>query len=127
MTDGKNSPEASLDAYITFLNTTNLVKTSEFYEKTLGLRLVLDQGGCRIYQVAPGAFVGFCERESPGPVQGVILTLVTEAVEKQAFWSPMLEPIFKGPDDPDYGIIVVTPYRIELVNAGEMKPEVWEA
>lgn len=77
MREAKNS----LDAYISFLHTTDLEKTSEFYEKRLGLSLVLDQGRCRIYQITAGAFMGFCERESVGPVHGVILTLVTNEVD----------------------------------------------
>lgn len=46
--------------------------------------------------------------------------------ERQAFWYPMLQQVFKGPDDPNYGIIVIRPYRIEYCTPGNMKPEVWE-
>lgn len=45
--------------------------------------------------------------------------------ERRRFWNPNLEPIFKGPDDPDYGVIVVTPYRIEYCAIGTEIPEVW--
>lgn len=41
------------------------------------------------------------------------------------FWNPMLEHIFKGPDDPNYGVVVVKPYRIECTTPGSMVPEIW--
>lgn len=45
--------------------------------------------------------------------------------ERQAFWNDMLEPIFSGPDDPNYQLIVVEPYRIEYCKSGSYTPEVW--
>ena len=71
-----------VDAQITFLSTDNLAETAEFYERLLGMPLVLDQGKCRIYQVREGAFLGFCERHAP-PLedQGVIFTLVSDHVD----------------------------------------------
>jgi catechol 2,3-dioxygenase-like lactoylglutathione lyase family enzyme len=48
----------------------------------LGLPLVLDQGTCRIYRVARGAFVGLCAAaDAPRTPEGVILTLVTPQVD----------------------------------------------
>ena len=69
------------DAGITFCYTKDLKTTSEFYEKLLGLELALDQGGCRIYKVAGGSYLGFCEREVEGDRAGIILTLVAEDVD----------------------------------------------
>jgi len=51
----------------------------------------------------------------------------TEAAERHGFWSEMLANYFSGPDDPNYGVVVVTPYRIELAKAGAPTPEVWTA
>ena len=51
----------------------------------------------------------------------------TEAAERHGFWSEMLADYFSGPDDPNYGVVVVTPYRIELAQAGVPVPEVWTA
>ena len=51
----------------------------------------------------------------------------TEEGERHTFWNDMLKPIFSGPDDPNYGVVVVTPYRIEYCTPGEHEPEVWEA
>ena len=45
--------------------------------------------------------------------------------ERHAFWNDMLEPIFEGPDDPNYCLIVVDPYRIEYCTPESFEPEVW--
>lgn len=67
---------------ITFLYTQDITKTAPFYEDVLGLALVLDQGGCRIYRVMDGtAYVGICQRATPSPPDGVIFTLVTPDVD----------------------------------------------
>ena len=49
----------------------------------------------------------------------------TEAAERHGFWSEMLADYFSGPDDPNYGVVIVTAYRIEYCVVGS-KPEVWE-
>jgi catechol 2,3-dioxygenase-like lactoylglutathione lyase family enzyme len=72
---------SSFDAAITFCRTTDLARAAAFYEETLGLPLVLDQGVCRIYRVAGGGFVGFCEHLEGDAAEGVILTLVTDDVD----------------------------------------------
>jgi catechol 2,3-dioxygenase-like lactoylglutathione lyase family enzyme len=69
------------DAQITFCYTRDLPATARFYEQTLGLPLVLDQGGCRIYRGAGDAYLGFCGREEAPVPQGVLLTLVTDDVD----------------------------------------------
>lgn len=53
--------------------------------------------------------------------------LSTEAAERHGFWSGMLANYFSGPDDPNYGVVIVTPYRVELAKAGVPVPEVWTA
>ncbi len=52
--------------------------------------------------------------------------IVTDADEKSAFWNPSLEPIFSGPDDPNYAVVVIKPYRVEVCTPPEMTPEVLE-
>ena len=74
------------DQQITFLYSADPDATAHFYESLLGLPLALDQGVCRIYRVAAGAFVGFCQRtdalaEDGAGRSGVILTLVTDEVD----------------------------------------------
>lgn len=71
-----------IDQQITFLHTADLEATARFYEQVLGLRLWLDQGDCRIYEVAAAAYLGFCRRAIPAqPPAGVILCLVTADVD----------------------------------------------
>jgi catechol 2,3-dioxygenase-like lactoylglutathione lyase family enzyme len=105
---------APLTQQVTFLDTRDLARTADFYERILGLRLARDQGRCRIYHVAAGAYIGFCERGGgPAPLagdraqtEGVVLTLVTDDVDG---WFAHLRaagvPIVKEPaDNPTYRI-----------------------
>jgi len=70
------------DQLVTFLPVSDLERSGRFYEETLGLELVLDQGDCRIYRVGSGeAFVGICARVPAEPSDGVMVTLVTQDVE----------------------------------------------
>ena len=67
---------------ILFLPTDNLEKTQAFYADTLGLTLVRDQGLCRIYQSAPAAYVGFCERGYTIPSEfRLVVTLLIDDVD----------------------------------------------
>jgi len=50
----------------------------------------------------------------------------TEKEERYALWNDMLKPIFSNPDNPNYGIVIVAPYRIEYCTPGVFVPEVWE-
>jgi len=66
---------------ITFLSVADLARAADFYENTLGLALVTDQGDCRIYGVGGGAFLGICARPGRTGSAGVIVTLVTDDVD----------------------------------------------
>lgn len=67
---------------VTFVLTGDLAASHRFYADQLGLPMVLDQGSCRIYQVAPNAFVGVCDhRGAPADPGAVILTLVSDDVD----------------------------------------------
>lgn len=79
-----NHPRPSIDQQITFFYTQNGPKTWTFYEQVMGLPLVLDQGGCRIYRVASEAYIGFCERAGQRPTEGVLFTIVTDEVDAWA-------------------------------------------
>jgi general stress protein 26 len=50
-----------------------------------------------------------------------------DAATKKTVWYNMLEPIFNGPDDPNYVVCKVTPYRIEYYTMNRREPEIWEA
>ena len=56
-------------------------------------------------------------------IQG-LAEIITDEAERHAFWNPSLEPIFSGPDDPTYAVVVIRPYRIERCTPPNMKPEV---
>ena len=77
----------SFDSIITFLPTRDLVQTAQFYEDILELELALDQTRCRIYRVTQGGFLGFCLKDEIKPHDGVILTLITEEVDR---WHALL-------------------------------------
>ncbi|MBZ0135914.1 MAG: VOC family protein [Planctomycetes bacterium] len=74
----------SIDQQITFFYTQDGPKTWAFYEQVVGLPLVLDQGGCRIYRVTGEAYVGFCQRSGARPTDGALFTLVTDEVDAWA-------------------------------------------
>jgi len=65
--------------FVTFIYCENLEETCRFYEKVIGLKMVLDQRVCRIYQAAPNAFLGIC-RKTPPPQDksAAILTMNRE-------------------------------------------------
>ena len=73
----------SVDSQITFLYTDDLARAAEFYEGALGLKLALDQGGCRIYRVSDGrAYIGVCQAaQAPVEPASIIFTLVTPDVD----------------------------------------------
>lgn len=52
-------------------------------------------------------------------------TITTDHDERHNFWNDLLAPIFQGPDDPNYCVVVVEPYRIEYITPGVFEPEVW--
>lgn len=59
-------------------------------------------------------------------VQGTA-ELLDDAATRQSVWYEMLEPIFSGPEDPNYVVCKVTPRRIEHYAMNKRQPEVWEA
>ena len=71
------------DQQITFLYTADLATSARFYEETLGLPLVVDQGDCRIYQVSRDGLLGFCQRaNAPQQPAGIIITVLTHDVDE---------------------------------------------
>jgi catechol 2,3-dioxygenase-like lactoylglutathione lyase family enzyme len=73
----------SIDQFVTFVYTRDLAASAEFYETTLALPLVLDQGACRIYRVSRDGFLGVCESaDAPSEPRGIILTLATTEVDE---------------------------------------------
>jgi general stress protein 26 len=52
--------------------------------------------------------------------------LLEDAETKNAVWFDHLNSIFSGPDDPNYVVCKVKPYRIEYFMMNMPKPEIWE-
>jgi general stress protein 26 len=52
--------------------------------------------------------------------------LLADAETKNAVWFDHLSSIFSGPDDPNYVVCKVKPYRIEYFMMNMPKPEIWE-
>ena len=53
--------------------------------------------------------------------------ILTDPETKKKCWHDMLSEFFKGPDDPDYSVIKVTPRIMEYWKHGAGKPEVYSA
>ena len=53
--------------------------------------------------------------------------ILTDEATKKAVWFDHLKNIFSGPDDPNYCVCKIMPYRIEYHKMGPVPPEVWEA
>ena len=53
--------------------------------------------------------------------------ILEDSDTKQAVWYDMLEPIFSGPDDPNYVVCKVAPDRIECYTMNKQQPDIWEA
>jgi catechol 2,3-dioxygenase-like lactoylglutathione lyase family enzyme len=100
-------PPLPIDQQITFLDTADLARTADFYERIVGLRLARDQGACRIYHAAGAAYLGFCQRpDAPADPARVVLTLVTDHVDA---WCAHLrargvELVKEPADNPPYRI-----------------------
>lgn len=94
-----------IDAHITFLRVADLDRSHSFYSGGLGLALVLDQGGCRIYRLTNTAFLGVCERDDPGS-DGVVVTIVGDQVDDWYARFAAAGADIDGPprDNPEYRI-----------------------
>ncbi len=51
----------------------------------------------------------------------------TSEKERHAFWNDKYLAYFKGPDDPNYGVMIIKPYCIELATPGNLEPKIWKA
>jgi general stress protein 26 len=58
-------------------------------------------------------------------IQGVAEISVDEK-QKHAFWNKNFEMYFSGPDDPNYAVVIIKPYRIEYIDALTWKIDVWK-
>jgi catechol 2,3-dioxygenase-like lactoylglutathione lyase family enzyme len=70
-----------VDALITFLPVAELTVSRDFYERVLGLDLVVDQQTCLIFRLTDAAFLGICERAALAGPAAVVTTIVTDDVD----------------------------------------------
>jgi len=71
-----------INGQITFLYTSDLNKTTNFYQNIMGFQMMLDQGTCRIFRVAESSYLGFCLKEIiNSDCLNMIFTLVTTDVD----------------------------------------------
>ena len=52
--------------------------------------------------------------------------ILTDDETKKSVWFDHLANIFSGPDDPNYCVCKITPYRIEYQTMGMADTEIWE-
>ncbi|MDH4196774.1 MAG: pyridoxamine 5'-phosphate oxidase family protein [Candidatus Aminicenantes bacterium] len=57
-------------------------------------------------------------------IQG-IARVTDDLAELTAYWKPEMAEYFKGPDDPQYRIVIIEPYRVEVNLPGQVEPLVW--
>jgi len=95
----------SIASTITFLRVADLDRSHAFYAEGLGLKLILDQGGCRIYRLTDAAYLGVCESSDPGS-SNVIVTIVTNDVADWHGRFTSAGATVDGPprDNPEYRI-----------------------
>ena len=96
------------DAQITWSYSYDLDAASAFYGQLLQLTLVMERGGCRIYRVTDGAFLGVCaanERRIVEP-KGTLVTFVTDEVDRWYERLSAADVLTDGPPRalPQYGI-----------------------
>jgi len=110
------------EGIITFFGATDLDKIHTFYSDTLGFKLYMDQGVCRLYEVPGGGMIGFCTHVPPTPGEkSPLITFLTEDVD--AVYSLMVEKGYKplekpkkNPRFPVYHFFVQDPegYKVEI-------------
>jgi catechol 2,3-dioxygenase-like lactoylglutathione lyase family enzyme len=72
-----------IEQNVVWLYSDDLDTHAAFYRDVLGLKQVLDQGVCRIFQVSPTGFLGVCNKEGrPRGNKGMMFTFLVEDVEE---------------------------------------------
>ena len=83
--DTPDLPPVGIEGMITFLYYKDLAKVAQFYEDVLGLKLVIDQGFAKIYQVAGQAHIGLVDEtrgyHRSNPIKPVEITLLVPDVD----------------------------------------------
>ena len=113
----------SIVQQVTWVYTEDLPGTARFYVETIGLELVLDQGGCRIFKTSATSFLGVCKVRPGRHVEpkGVVITMVTPDVDAwhevlKAKGVTILEPPAYHPSFDVYCFFAADPngYKLEF-------------
>jgi general stress protein 26 len=57
-------------------------------------------------------------------IQG-IARVTDDLAELTAYWKPEMAEYFEGPDDPQYRVVIIEPYRVEVNLPDQVEPLVW--
>jgi catechol 2,3-dioxygenase-like lactoylglutathione lyase family enzyme len=77
----------AVSSFIVFIKAPSLRRALDFYQDSLGLKVVLEQAHCVVLRAASGACIGFCEDINVDPCGNrVVLTLVVDTPEEVAAW-----------------------------------------
>ena len=104
-----------------------------FADEALTLRCATHAGARKVAQISAQPEVHVtCGVTNPMEMKPYVqiqarAEVKTDAATRHAFWNPQLSNIFDGPDDPQFAVLEMVPYRIELCNPPSMEHAVWEA
>ena len=77
---------------ITFLQTEDLQKTTEFYTEIMKCPIIVDQGQCKIFQITKESYIGFCSHEFlENEQKGICFTFVCNSKEEVDEWYQILK------------------------------------
>lgn len=84
-TGPRDQAHPGLEGMITFLYYKDLPAAARFYEQVMGLKLAMDQGWAKVYEVAGQAHVGLVDERrgyhKASPAKPVMLTLLVPDVD----------------------------------------------
>ncbi len=71
--------------------------------------------------------ISLLERNTKEKILEAGAEILNDDETKKAVWHEHLKDIFSRPDDPNYCVCKITPYRIEYQGMGMVPPQVWES
>lgn len=80
--DGGGRAGIFIEQNVVWLYTEQLDRLAGFYRDVIGLKRVLDQGNCQVFQVSPTGFLGVCNKPGrPLGTKGMVFTFLVADVE----------------------------------------------
>jgi general stress protein 26 len=95
------------------------------------LRCATFLGGRKVEQIRNNPQVHLCcgvssvVKMKPYLQIQAVAKISTAESQRHRFWNPALASIFKGPDDPEYAVVLMLPFRIEYWVPSGTEPAVW--